>query len=200
MSGEPSSRVVAGVDVAYVAERHEVGEVAAEFAFVGGEQETDMVAEFEPAEDLAGEPGRGIVQDGQPVRTLAPAAVRELVHLVAGLPAEQRGQRQVPLVEDVHGEMVGRGGHPERAVLVGQAHEEPRWVDPRLGGETDQAPAAFVRRARGHHEHRIVEAVHDRGEPVARAADGIGHRRIVRRIEAGRARLIGRRARVLTLP
>lgn len=122
-----------GVDSPYIAERDDVGAGASKLTEIGGEQEADVVAEIGSAEDRAGEPGRGVVENGQPVWTLTPPAVRELVRVVAGVAAEQGGERQMCPTEEMHSEVIGRGGDPEGAVLSDRATRNrggsiPTWV------------------------------------------------------------------------
>ena len=125
-----------------------------------------VVAGVEALQHTAGEPVLAAVEDRDAVH-VAPRRALELVHLVAGLAAEQLG------------EVLGVGGHrvhtehrrvpavPERAVGVREADDEARRVDAGLGGEADQAAERLaVGRARRDDEHRVLEIADEAIEVV----------------------------------
>jgi hypothetical protein len=56
-------------------------------------QQRLVIAAVQPAEHATGEQARAVVEQWQAVRALAPRGALELVHLVAGLAAEQLRQR-----------------------------------------------------------------------------------------------------------
>ena len=62
----------------------------------------------------------------------------KLVEGVAGAFAEQFHDVEVFAVENVHRQVGGFGGHPERVVALGQTDQEARWMDAGLAGEPDQ--------------------------------------------------------------
>src|SRR3954451_6118269 len=90
--------------------------------------------------------------------------MRELVGPVLALLAEQPGEVFVGPLDLVHRDM-GRGG--DRAgggVDLGDAHEEPWWVDAGLGREPDEAACAVIAGAGRDDVHRVVERVEERIE------------------------------------
>lgn len=80
-----------------------------------------MIAQIEALENPAGEPCRGVGEDGQAFGPVVPPAAAELVHPVAGLTAEQPRQFAVFLGQQVHGKVRRTvGGDPIGVVLLGQ--------------------------------------------------------------------------------
>jgi len=75
-------------------------------------------------------------------------------------------------VENVHRQVGGFGGHPERVVALGQTDQEARWMDAGLAGEPDQTAGRDAAGCRGDDEHRIVQQRHQLLECVTA---GIGH-------------------------
>ena len=95
---------------------------------------------------------------------LVPGAARELVDLVAGLAAEQLGQRGRVLGHAVDAEQLGIAAAAVGAVVVREADREARRVDARLGREADQAAERLAAGAGGDDEHRVLEAADERVE------------------------------------
>lgn len=106
----------------------------------GVEQEPHVVAERELLEHPPREPVATLGEDRCAERPGAPIAAGELVDLVAGLPAEELGQRGGRGGNEVHRKALGLARHAEGAVVAGDADEEARRVDAALRGEADQAP------------------------------------------------------------
>ena len=132
-------RPVAGFEIVDVAERHPVLQFVGRVAVHRLQQMTDVVAEGEPVDDGADEPGRGVVEDRHLRRTAVPGATVELVDLVAGLFTEQFHHAEVLAVEHVHRQMSGDSGNPEGVVDRGQPDQEAGWMDAGLAGEADEA-------------------------------------------------------------
>ena len=84
----------------------------------------------------------------------------ELVDGVAGAFAEQFDDVEVFAVENVHRQVGGVGGHPERVVALGQTDQEARWMDAGLAGEPDQTACRDAAGFGGDDEHRIVQQRH----------------------------------------
>ena len=121
------------------------------------EQVAGVVAEVDPLDDPAHEAVRALVEQRHAVRAGLPGAALELVHLVAGLAAEQLGEVGRVRRHEVDRHRAGAQRDAVRAVLVRDPREEPGRVDARLGREPDQAAGALAVRRDGRDEHRVVE-------------------------------------------
>src|SRR5919201_4576804 len=138
----------------------------------GLEEEPFVVARVQAPDDASDEPVRAALDDRYAAGTLVPGAVRELVDLVARLPAEQVGEVAGVGRHPVHRQVLGAATQPIGPVEVREAHEEPRGVDARLGGEADQAPRPLTVHGRRDDEHRVVEVADERVERVLLAHAG----------------------------
>src|SRR5436190_13934527 len=88
---QPSSGWMPGLDLAQVALR-QLHDRPATMRALRLEDAADMVAEIDPVDDAAEEPGRGVGQDRRAVVGRRPPAAGELVDLVARLAAEELRQ------------------------------------------------------------------------------------------------------------
>ena len=108
------------------------------------------------------------VEDRCTVRTFVPAALCELVDLVAGLLAEQFGEIPLIRTQQVHDEPLRVLRDTVRVVRFRDAHEPPRRIDAALRVEADEATGALAVVRCGHDDHRIVDGGDDRSERVVR--------------------------------
>src|SRR5438477_3039485 len=153
------SGLVAGLDALRRLEAQRAGGRLVVDAGLGLDDEGDMVAHVEPADDGPGDPALHPVEDGDAARPGPPRAALELVDLVAGLAAEQLGQAAVVVGQPVDGEHRRRRRHREGVVRLRHAGQDPGRVDAALRPEADEAArAAPVRRDGGDDDHGGVEA------------------------------------------
>src|SRR5579864_328651 len=93
------------------------------------EEKAPVVTEVEPLKHLPGKPILERGEHGYPARALMPVAVRALVHLVTGLPAEQRRHLLVLVGDEMNRENARPSGNSESVVLHRDADEEARGMD-----------------------------------------------------------------------
>ena len=163
---------MAGLQVVHVAEGYPVLQLIRWVAAHRFQKVPDVVAEGESFHDPADEPGGRVVEYRCMSRAGVPSEVIELVDGVAGALAEQFHDVEVFAVENVHRQVGGVGGHPERVVALGQTDQEARWMDAGLAGEPDQATGRDAAGFGGDDEHRIVQQRHQLLECITA---GISH-------------------------
>jgi len=84
----------------------------------------------------------------------------EFVDLIARLVIEEFGQPLVALQQYVHREVLGSAHHPEGVAAFGETDEKSRGPHTDLGGETDQTTRWLTIGLGCHHEHRVVQHLH----------------------------------------
>src|SRR5947209_18935419 len=157
------SRLVSGVDPLAPAKcERAVGSAQVDDGRL--EREADVITEVAALEHLAREPALELLDHRRPTRSRFPLAARELVHLVAGLAAEQDGELLGIPRDRMNHEHVGIHSQPVRAVLHRQAGQEARRMDRDLGREADQASRPFVSASDRDDEQRVVELADQPGE------------------------------------
>lgn len=108
----------------------------------GLEQEPDVVAERITLEDPARASHGAIGEEWLATGPRFPSALRELVDVIAGFAAKQLGEIRTLGGYEMHTQMRGVECGGKGRVLHRQTHQQTRWVDTRLRGESDEAPVA----------------------------------------------------------
>src|ERR1700722_12682848 len=123
----------------------------------GFQQVADVIAEVDPLQRLADEPGRRVVENRHAVRAGVPRAVIEFVDLVTGLAAEQARQPDVAALHDMHSQVIGSRRHPAGVIHPRDPGQKSRRMHAGLAGETNQAARHFTVGLSGHQKHRVVQ-------------------------------------------
>src|SRR5206468_137654 len=95
-------------------------------AGLGGErleQKTDVVAEWPPLENRAGEPAGAVLEHRYLAGTGPPSTAGELVHVVTRARTEQLDEGRRVGRHEMHDQGVAALGEAQRPVLLGEAHE-----------------------------------------------------------------------------
>src|SRR4051794_29513816 len=102
-----------------VVQTHQITRMLRNSSGDGLQQVADVVAEVDPLQRLANEPGCRVVENRHALRSGVPRAEIEFVDLIPGFATEQPGQVDVATMYYVYGQIVGSCRHPTGVIGAG---------------------------------------------------------------------------------